>query len=271
MSKPRARLRPGFTLIELLVVIAIIAILIGLLVPAVQKVRDAAARSTNQNNLGQMAKAAHNAHDTYKKFPPLGNNGSTTVVYGQKTGGWHIHILPFIEQGPLYTQLAASVVYSTTAPYNSTIPPFLSANDYSQTNAGAGAANWGINVKLFTISPMPKLSANFNDGTSNTIMYAGKFMNCSTGTAVGGSFWSAGTADTLRLPQFGNTTVREYAPLATACTNGNGAAQAFDSASLQVCMCDASVRGVSSSMTATTYGAALTPAGNEVLGADWPE
>lgn len=106
--------RSGFTLIELLVVIAIIAILIGLLLPAVQKVREAAARSKCENNMKQLGIAAHNFLSDHQKMPvyfgvqnipvypwyPASNN---SLVYGS----WFAHMLPYVEQSPLYNKVAA--------------------------------------------------------------------------------------------------------------------------------------------------------------------
>jgi prepilin-type N-terminal cleavage/methylation domain-containing protein/prepilin-type processing-associated H-X9-DG protein len=93
-------LRRGFTLIELLVVIAIIAILVALLLPAVQQAREAARRSSCKNNLKQLGLAMHNYHDTHNVLPPMSNRGLGTNI--NTLYGWPIHILPFVEQGPLF-------------------------------------------------------------------------------------------------------------------------------------------------------------------------
>ncbi len=99
--------RHGFTLIELLVVIAIIAVLIALLLPAVQQAREAARRSQCQNNLKQIGLSLHNYHDTHAVFPPgwIGVSGGTHDTEGASGFSWAAHILPYLDQAPLYNRL----------------------------------------------------------------------------------------------------------------------------------------------------------------------
>jgi len=102
----------AFTLVELLVVIAIIGVLVALLLPAVQSAREAARRMQCANNLKQIGLAFHNYESAFKVLPP------ETMCVG---GGTHgptafVHILPQIEQSPLYDRLA-SVGFGATVSY----------------------------------------------------------------------------------------------------------------------------------------------------------
>ncbi|MCR9118151.1 MAG: DUF1559 domain-containing protein [bacterium] len=101
-SSPKHR---GFTLVELLVVIAIIGVLIALLLPAVQAAREAARRIQCTNNLKQLALALHNHHDVNGEFPAgrEGCDGACSPTNGPGTSAF-VYILPYIEQGNLYTQ-----------------------------------------------------------------------------------------------------------------------------------------------------------------------
>ena len=185
----------GFTLIELLVVIAIIAILIAILVPAVQKIREAAARTQMINNLKQLCLATHSAHDNYRKLPPA------TGRYGQATGVFSlsVHILPFIEQMPLYQTAMAGGPMPTTV----VIPPFIAPLD-SSTSDWVRVQNFAANVRVFSdlgfisIGSNVDLSADsgicsgtmsnrFTDGTSQTMLFATRYAAHGTALASNGS------------------------------------------------------------------------------------
>jgi prepilin-type N-terminal cleavage/methylation domain-containing protein/prepilin-type processing-associated H-X9-DG protein len=105
----------AFTLIELLVVIAIIAVLVALLLPAVQQAREAARRSQCKNNLKQIGLALHNYEGSSRLLPPgyvsapgFGTMDPLSGDWG--TGwGWLTHLLPNVEQAPLYNALNLNV------------------------------------------------------------------------------------------------------------------------------------------------------------------
>ncbi len=91
--------------------IAIIAILIALLLPAVQQAREAARRTQCKNNLKQLGVALHNYHDTYNMFcMGQGGTGGPDLEDNQLNNreciSGFIMLLPFMEQGPLWTDIA---------------------------------------------------------------------------------------------------------------------------------------------------------------------
>jgi prepilin-type processing-associated H-X9-DG protein len=94
------------------VVIAIIAVLIGLLLPAVQKVREAAQRTKCQNNLKQIGLGLHNYHDATGTLPP-GGAGTASTVSGNDGMGFHVYILPYVEQDALFRQFDLTRTYLT--------------------------------------------------------------------------------------------------------------------------------------------------------------
>jgi prepilin-type N-terminal cleavage/methylation domain-containing protein len=300
---PRSRLLGrwrGFTLIELLVVIAIIAILIGLLVPAVQKVREAAARSQCQNNLRQMGIGTHNMNDTFKYLPQALENGTGFPNGGwgaanPNTGPYCFHLLPFIEQEALYKNNfnnANAACQTVVKTYLCPSDPTTSTSNGWPLGGWAVTGNYAPNYLVFghTSSMMnANIPRTFQDGTSNTIIFAEVYGSCANSGSQFWNYWgtqddSSGTTIFMMDPSqadWGNKPScvgpnckfqiqpisNNSTPLPQGCDPT--VAQTPHTGGMQVCLGDASVRSLNSGISGATFFFACTPAGGEALGSDW--
>src|SRR5262245_24522989 len=205
----------GFTLIELLVVIAIIAILIGLLLPAVQKVREAAARTQSANNLKQMSLALHNMNDTQGVLPnPEGTyprSGSPVGPSNPMIGTLQYFMLPYIEQESVYKQMAINHNDSWWCGYN--VKTYVSPADPSSvpdglldTSSPRYGDSFAPNEMVFgtpvrgNSQPTARIPTTFSDGTSNTIVFAEKYMVCGPSATSQSYFYWGETCLTCGSP-----------------------------------------------------------------------
>jgi len=288
----RAR-RRAFTLIELLVVIAIIAILIALLLPAVQQAREAARRSQCKNNLKQIGLALHNYHDTHNTLPP-GNVKLEQFGNAWDPVGWSTMCLPFLDQSPLYNQLAQETSnftqeYDRSASGNGSTPLaafmcpsdimpainpnrsdghmaksnylgvianyFVGDNDY---NTASYNGCFGVNTKL-TLS-------NIKDGTSNTLLVGEKDGGTVSGlTPRDAGIWIGSDYVGWHDRMFSFTS-KSYVINKVGGTRPDRAFGSFHVGGAQFLIADGSVRFISENIDGDTWEALGTRNGGEIIG-----
>lgn len=151
--------------------------MVALLLPAVQAARSAARRVQDANNLKQIGLAIHNFHDTYRALPGAYNVDAS----GKPLLSWRVHILPFVEQEPLYRQFHLNEPWDSD--HNKQLIARMPAL-YRSPNSVAepGKTNYlGVSgAKGVIVAPTSPTSANqpptgarfadILDGTSGTVM-----------------------------------------------------------------------------------------------------
>jgi prepilin-type N-terminal cleavage/methylation domain-containing protein len=278
-------LHPGFTLVELLVVIAIIAVLIGLLLPAVQKVREAAARISSANKVKQITLATHSFVEANNDYLPA-IDGRTNRKHEWSL--W-VSLMPFIEQGAIYQQYQKKFGVGTVGD-DFVVRLYVNGADPTALNPPSSLCSYAANALVFRSST--KFTSGVPDGTSNTIGYVEHYSwNCN-GTAFNWFYDSmtlippgAQVRDNLKVVRratfadremgdiypvgrvpYPNTTF-QVRPKQSDCNPQ--VAQTPHSGGMIAGMMDGSVRTLSPGMSPATYWGAVTPNGDEVLGADW--
>jgi prepilin-type N-terminal cleavage/methylation domain-containing protein/prepilin-type processing-associated H-X9-DG protein len=320
MLHPVSVRRGAFTLIELLVVIAIIAVLIGLLVPAVQMVRESAHRADCQEHLKQQALAIHNCHDSYKRLPPATGWFPGPAVTGllpatvqagtvpANSGGYgnvYFHLLPFIEQTPVYNSTSdgnGNYLWQNIPHYPAqtiAIPLYICPSDPSTGDGGVivlpasggggawAAGSYSYNFQVFgnvagQLWQASNRFASISDGLSNTLMFTERYHGC----------WSVASWDWAEKdwsnPAFAvpmwhrkGTTVSDAVgpaslfqiqppgPWINDPTCNQRVAQSPHPGGINVALADGSVRALTAGMNPNTWWAACTIAGGEVPGPDW--
>jgi hypothetical protein len=204
----------------------------------------------------------HNTHDNFGQFPPV---AGPFPAKQKGYGTFFYHILPYIEQQPLWTK-GDNYVWKNRV---NTVPikTFLCPADGSgpangQYDDWLALCNYAVNWQVF--GKGGARFATITDGASQTIMITERYQVCKDAPCAWGypgiGYWS---------PMFAYYSHGKFQaqPWPTKCNPA--LAQSVHAAGIPVCMGDASVRHVSPQISPQTWWYACTPNGGETLGSDW--
>jgi hypothetical protein len=207
-------------------------------------------------------------------------------------GTFFWHLLPYIEQDPLYKSgvwnrgANPSVAGANANAYWShgvfanglQQPPLKTYTCPSDPTQGTGWATYGSYAVNFQVTQWAgsnaRMPATFQDGTSNTILITERLAQTSTsGAGVTNYNWALYWGWDNNTPMFayyvtGPASRFQTSINANTC-NPNYACTPHGVAGIQACLADASVRSITGGISGTTWWAACTPAAGDQLGTDW--
>jgi prepilin-type processing-associated H-X9-DG protein len=221
---------------------------------------------------------------------PMGENPGPGQAYYSSTGG--VGTGNFIGAKPIKVYTCPSDPSVPSGPYTD---QFFNLPWATGSYAGSfmifGVPNGALNGWL-TWQGMASIPASFQDGTSSTILFAERYAVCESvanplpGQANLWDWWLPKNGAVAYLdgglghhyfpyfavPTTNGTPVGPLSLFQVRPARGNCDASRASTAhtgGMQVLLADGSVRTLSSGMSGTTWWAAVTPAGGEVLGSDW--
>jgi hypothetical protein len=182
------------------------------------------------------------------------------------------HLLPFVEQGPLYRESYRKDEFFPGGGYDEslvrekTVSTFICPSDPTNTKPGLGS--YGVNEHIFVrISPPGDDPGNSSlakcvpDGLSNTVLCAELLGECEGPSGgITDIYWSHQWAYYRADTMFVRRTSPADCLLQQAATPHTV---------MHVCLADGSVRSVSLSISPQTWYSASDPRDGKALGPDW--
>jgi prepilin-type N-terminal cleavage/methylation domain-containing protein len=222
-------------------------------------------------------------------------------------GTTFFYLLPYLEQDNLYKQANGNSMNVGSTVVKAFICPSDPTNATANWPGGCGqmlgdniqrdgfaSSCYAANAMVFDPHGTKSIEVQMVDGTNNTVMFAERFQNCSPdGTHGGGCTlpaWAWNTivngGDCWTSPTFGAEMIPGGGRMncgGAGISNGSVAFQTGPSpqacnwyvtqgghtGTMQVCMGDGSVRGVSTSVSVNTWRSACIPNDGVPLGPDW--
>jgi type II secretory pathway pseudopilin PulG len=301
------RKRAGFTLFQLLLVLAVLMILLGLLLPAVQKVRESAATVQSKNNLKQLGLSLHNYNDTFGNLPAGVDDKKYSVLFHILPFIEQDNLYKNADRTKDMDDKANATVRGTRVKtFESPLDPVIQPNEKWGATSYMGNAGTKASLKdndgVFFKETKLSIPAGFPDGTSNTIVFIETLKGDGGKTAESvarqhvrlskkelkgikedagvkdfkadkhiagdrGASWMDGRF--LQATIIGSLKVNDTRPDVDCAGDGGVSGARTLGRTVIVGLGDGSVRGVSTSISLTTWQAACTSAGGEVLGSDW--